>query len=265
MGRVIGAVERGEVIDPVGEFEGPLRASRRTLEESPFEADARFEGVCRHAADSGRAPGLAAPRNRKMVDQFVVHVFDDAVDHLRFRGAGIGVVVEREAVIDERNVAVDLAGPVVKIGPQTEKLRLEPVVLLVLDLAAEIVEVVEHEVDTSEALVDPGVEMLYAAVRRGDGGLGVVRPFREHRAHGADVGELVHPPVGKRLVLLDVVGEALVGGEHAGLRFVEAGREGSGGGTRERNPVERAACGEQGRRQGEKCDVFFHDRNAIRI
>lgn len=172
----------------------------------------------------------AAPRNRKMVDQFVVHVFDYAVDHLRFRGAGVGVVVEREAVVDERNVAVDFAGPVVEIGPQTEKLRLEAVVLLVLDLAAEIVEVVEHEVDTSEALVDTGVEMHYAAVRRGDGGLGVVRPFREHRAHGADVGELVHPPVGKRLVLLDVIGEALVGGEHArpALRRSWPGRFGGG-------------------------------------
>lgn len=99
-----------------------------------------------------------------MVDQLVVHVLDYAVDHLRFRGACIGVVVEREAVVDERNVAVDLAGPVVEIGPQAEKLRLEPVVLLVFDFAAEVVEVVEHEVDTSEALVDPGVEMLYAAV-----------------------------------------------------------------------------------------------------
>lgn len=93
-----------------------------------------------------------------MVDQFVVHIFDYPVDHLRFRSAGIGVVVECEAVVDERDVAVDHAGPVVEIGSQAEKFGLEAVVFLVLDLAAEVVEIVEYEVDASETLVNTGVE-----------------------------------------------------------------------------------------------------------
>ena len=264
MGRIVGQVERGQVIHAVRERQRPGGTAGCVFIAAPFQADTGLEGIGGGPAEPAGAPLALRPADRQGLEKVLVHVRDDPVDHLRLGRPCIGVILQRQAVVDEGDVAVELDPLVIDIGPDAEEFDLDLVEGIFIHLVPDDVEFVQDHVDAACRLVDARIGLLDLAGIGRDDGLGIVGPVAQDGAGAADVRQLVHPAVREGLVLLDVVGKVLIAGEKAGDGFFLAGREGSARRACQGITVQAAAPEKERRGKQEGKKILFHIRRGFR-
>ena len=257
VGSVVGAVERFEIVDALGERRGDLRTACGLLPQPPVQRDARFEGVGGHTADARRTVGARIPLHGQVIEQVVVEILQQPRGHLLARDTRIvGVIVQIELVVDEGDVAVELAPQVVVIGADTEQLGFDLVEPVFGDDAPQSVQIVQHQMHAAGDFVDRLVYLLAHRV--------VGRQRRAHRLDliactrtvGADVADAVVDPHGEGGLLDRHVRQPLVGGVKPCHRLLLARGERSRRGAVERFVIQRAARQQQTARY-DQIDYFL--------
>ena len=214
------------------------------FEESPVQADAGFESVGAHAAQTGRAVGRLVVPQRQEVEHLVFEILvENLVDDFGARRAGVAVA-QPQHVIDVGNVAVELAAPFVDVSAREQQFGLVHVVLLFAHQIAHLVDAVEHEVGAGRGLVDVVVDLFDPCVVGGKFRLLLVVVVGGVETRCADVAGVVLDAGERRRGGVDQR-QTLVGGEYARLHLRFGCGEGQCVRAVEIALVERAACGEE--------------------